>query len=376
MGRYRDVELDDIALTGPRLELRRWQAADADRVVEVMRDRSMYEFLALPEPYTREDALEFVTTVGHEGRHDGTGLGCAIVERATGRVVGASALRINEDADVGYWIAPDSRGQGYAAEATRLLAQFGFELGLPRIRLDCDVRNLPSAVTALATGFAFEGVARDAVTSPGHSGVPSRRGFLAHFARLARDPGTPVAPTFPRLPADGLTDGVITLRTLRPDDAVGLDETDDAESVRWSFTGQPRPPQQVAAVATRAGLDWLVGNTARFAIVDVATGAFAGEFNLRQAGPPQIGGVGYGVHPAFRGRGYTSRGLRLLAPWAFEHVDLSRLELGAKSDNRASQRAAANAGFVPDGVRALRMRNADGTFGDEVRFALLNPRYL
>ncbi len=376
MGRFRDVELDDVELTGPRLQLRRWRRDDAERVVEVMRDRSMTEFLALPNPYTYDDALEFVTTVGHEGRGDGTGLGCAVVEVATDRVVGASALRINDDADIGYWIAPDARGHGYAAEAARLLARFGFELGLPRIRLDCDVRNLPSAVTALAAGYHFEGVARGAVTSPGHSGVPARRGFLARFARLDGDPGEPIRPSFPRVPAGGLTDGIITLRPLHPDDAVGLDETDDEESVRWNFTGQPRTAEQAAATAVRAGLDWLVATTARFAIVDVATGSFAGEFNLRQSGPPQIGGVGYGVHPAFRGRGYTTRGLRLLAPWAFEHADMARLELGAKSGNVASQRAAANAGFAPDGVRALRMRNADGTFGDEVRFVSLNPRYL
>ena len=52
-----------------------------------------------------------------------------------------------------------------------------------------------------------------------------------------------------------------------------------------------------------------------------------------------------------------------------------RLELGAKSGNLASQRAAAAAGFEPDGVRRARLRNPDGTFSDEVRYALVNPRY-
>jgi len=82
------------------------------------------------------------------------------------------------------------------------------------------------------------------------------------------------------------------------------------------------------------------------------------------------------VHPAFRGRRYTTRALRLLVLWAFEVADFARLELGAKSANVASQRAAAAAGFEPDGVRRARLRNPDGTFSDEVRFALLNPRYV
>jgi RimJ/RimL family protein N-acetyltransferase len=125
----------------------------------------------------------------------------------------------------------------------------------------------------------------------------------------------------------------------------------------------------------RARLDWLVGPTAPFTMVDVVSGAFAGSLRVRQVGPPNVGGVGYAVHPAFRGRGYTARALRLLAPWAFEHAGFARLELGAKRDNVASQRAAAAAGFEPDGTMAARLRNTDGSFSDEVRYALVNPCY-
>jgi RimJ/RimL family protein N-acetyltransferase len=60
-------------------------------------------------------------------------------------------------------------------------------------------------------------------------------------------------------------------------------------------------------------------------------------------------------------------------PWAFDVAGFARLELGAKAWNVASQRAALRAGFEPDGVRAARLRNPDGSFSDEVRFALVNP---
>lgn len=375
MGRSGDVELDDLELAGERLRLRRWHPDDAERVAGIMRDTSMMQFLALPNPYTVEDARQFVTELGHEGRGEGSGLGCAVVEQATGRLVGAAALRMAGDPEIGFWVAPDSRGHGFAAEATRVLTRFGFSLGLARIQLDCDVRNLASAATALAAGFRFEGVARAAVVSAGRGGIPERSGDLARFARVSDDPDEPIEPAFPRLTAGELDDGTLALRMLLPQDAQGLGECEDAESVRWNFTGAPRSASQAAATATRAGLDWLVGTTARFAMVDVATGDFAGELNLRRSGPPQIGGVGYTVHPQFRGRGYTTRALRLVASWTFDRLDLARLELGAKTDNVASQRAAASAGFTPDGIRRTRMRNADGSFGDEVRFALLNPRY-
>jgi RimJ/RimL family protein N-acetyltransferase len=41
----------------------------------------------------------------------------------------------------------------------------------------------------------------------------------------------------------------------------------------------------------------------------------------------------------------------------------------------ASQRAAEAAGFVREGVWRSRLRNPDGTFSDERRYALINPRY-
>jgi RimJ/RimL family protein N-acetyltransferase len=172
-----------------------------------------------------------------------------------------------------------------------------------------------------------------------------------------------------------LSDGVLQLRTIQAGDAGGWAETDDALTVMWGFTGKPHDLADVRRSAAQAGLQWLVGRAALFAMVDVASGRFAGEMVLRHAGPPQVGGIGYVVHPAFRGRGYTTRALRLLVPWAFEVADFARLELGAKPGNAASLRAAANAGFEPDGIRERRMRKPDGTFDDEVRYVKINPKY-
>lgn len=372
MGQFHRVELDEVELTGERLLLRRWRADDSSAVFEIMQDPAMHEFLALPDPYTRDDAREFVTEVGHEGRGAGTGIGSAVVDLATGRLVGSAALHLARDPEIGYWIAPDAQGNGYASEATRTLAAWGFDHGLPRIRLVCDVRNLASARTALAAAFRFEGVGRDAVTSRGDGSVPARRGDLARFARLAGDPPDPIPYAFLPLPSRGLDDGVLHLRVMLPEDAPALAETDDDLTLRWGFTGQPHPASEVRRAAAQAGLDWLVGAVAAFSMVDVATGRVAGSLRLRMAGPPQIGGVGYVVHPDFRGRGYTTRALRMIVRWAFETAGFARLELGAKVGNDASQRAAVAAGFEPDGVRRARLRNPDGTFSDEARFALVN----
>jgi RimJ/RimL family protein N-acetyltransferase len=374
MGQFRGVELDTVELTGARLRLRPWRAGDAARIVEALAEPSMHEFMALPRPYREPDAHNFITGMAGRAREQGVALECAVVELATDRVVGSAALRLHEE-EVGYWIAPDAQGNGYAAEATTMLTEWAFGIGLDRVRLACDVRNLASARTALRAGFRFEGVGRNAVTSPGGPSVPPRRGDLARFARLPDDPAAPIPPAFAPLPSGGLSDGVLQLRVPVPGDATAIAETDDELTLQWGFTGSAHRFAEVERDVRQAALQWLVGTAAPFTMVDLATGRVAGSLRLRKAGPPQVGGIGYVVHPAFRGRGYTTRALRLLVPWAFEVADFARLELGAKEGNVASLRAAANAGFEPDGVRERRLRNPDGTFADELRYVLINPTY-
>lgn len=370
VSRFDDGTLIDVELTGPRLLLRNWRVEDAEAVHAAAQDRSLHEFLALPDPYTAADAREFVTGIAPRGRADGTTLGCAVVERGSGRLVGSAALHLQAstaDGEIGYWVAADARGHGYAAEATRLLVDWGFGHGVQRIRLLADVRNLPSIRTALAAGFTYEGVSR--ATAIG-TGAAVRRFDAARFSALPSDVRDPVPPTFPPLRAP-LGDDVLKLRMVHPDDAQAIGEAEDDVAVSWGFTGAPPTPDAVRTRAARAGLDWLVGSAARFAMVDRAAGRTAGFIDLYKFGPPGVAMVGYTVHPGFRGRGYTARALRILADWGFTVAGFVRLELGAKAGNIASQRAALSGGFAQEAVVRRRLRNPDGSFSDEVLFARL-----
>ncbi|TAM88038.1 MAG: N-acetyltransferase, partial [Jatrophihabitans sp.] len=279
-----DPSLADVVLTGPRLTLRPWQQSDGDRVCAILQDGRMHEFLALPHPYLPEDAEQALARFA-VSRADGTALECAVAETDTGRLVGSATVRLSDDPEIGYWIATDAQGSGYAAEASIVLARWGFARSLRRIRLCCDVRNLASAGTALRAGFRFEGISRNGITSGGTGRVPEHRGDLARFARLPDDPPGRVEPAFPPLPDGGLTDGVVTLRLTQPVDAEPFFEQEsDPVTVANGFTGREPARPAVEAATRRAGLDWLVGPTGALSIVDTRTGRFAGALRLRRPG--------------------------------------------------------------------------------------------
>lgn len=370
MGVFRGVELDGLVLESERLVLRPWLPADAEAIAAALSPPQMHRFLSLPRPYTTAAARAFVHDVSaaESGeRAAGIGIDCAVVERTGGTLVGSASLRLPyrmRPCDIGYWIAPAAQGRGYASEATRTLAGWAFGQGVHRVELHLDVRNIASARVALAAGFSFDGVRRDVLHDD------AGRADLAVFGRVATDPGAPVPPRFPPLPDGGLSDGVLTLRALEPGDLDGFAaQEDDPVTRQTGFTGTAPTREAMRHLLDRARLDHLVGAATYFAMV--ADGRYAGSIALRLSGPPDVGGIGYAVHPACRGRGFTTRALRLLADWAFDSAGFVRLELGAKVDNAASRRAAEAAGFVPEGVFRSRLRRPDGSYRDEARYALL-----
>ena len=179
----------------------------------------------------------------------------------------------------------------------------------------------------------------------------------------------PGPPPFPE--TEPLTDGVVTVRPLTAADwEVLRDEHNNEESLRWDFAGEPLTDEDARRKTAAARLEWRRGRAARFVMTDAESGQGAGVIGIMRMGPPGTGLVGYGVLPAFRGRGFTTRALRLVSKWALEDAGLARLELGHKVGNEASGRVAAKAGFRAEGRLSGRLPNPDGTRSDEIYYSL------
>lgn len=295
-----------------------------------------------------------------------------LTELDTGALVGAAELRpvpaAVPTARLGLWVAASARRTGLGTEAVTGLSGWAFRNGVSRAELLVAPENEPAQRVALAGGLRREGQLR--------SSVPDGRGRAdgVLFARLATDPPTAPKPALPD--AAELSDGVVTLRPLRAgDEEAVLEERCDPLTQRWATTSRLWTRQDACAYVAATGGLWLAGGEARFAILDTATRAYAGSIGMRMTVPPfGIAEVGYGLRAGWRGRGLTTRAVRLLADWAFSRAGVIRLELGTAIGNAASQRVAELAGFQREGVARMRLPTSDGGRTDEVRFGLVRPR--
>ena len=69
-------------------------------------------------------------------------------------------------AEIGFWGVAGFRGRGLVGEAARAVVDYAFdELGLARVSWRAVVGNIPSARTARALGFRYEGTLRQGLTS-------------------------------------------------------------------------------------------------------------------------------------------------------------------------------------------------------------------
>lgn len=356
-----------------RLIFKPWQIADVNDVHVALQDSSVRQALLISNPCTIADAEALVVQWAAESYYANPVIECAVVEAETRDIVGSATIRFSgtrpRAAELDYVVYPLFRHHGYAVDVVRMLTDLALERGAARVELCCALDDLARAKTALAAGLRYEGVLRGAIlTLRGEDSA-------AVFARLPGDSGAPVRAALPELPANGIGDGVIVLRVATAADAVALHaEQSNTEARRWALL-EPPSATEVAARAARAGLEWLVGPAGLMVIVDNASGQVAGRIVLRAVVPPQVADVGYGVLPAFRGRGYAARALRVLAGWTFEEAGYARLELGVKPGNAASRAVALSGGFMPEGTRGGRLRVDDDSFSDELHFSLVNPRY-
>lgn len=337
-------------LSGDAITLRPWRADDAAAVAAACDDDAVARWMPLmPRPYTLADGEEWVGDAARKWREE-RWANFAAVDAATGTLVGSCGLRIetqHERGEIGYLVHRDHRGHGVAAACVALLSDWALDgLGLGRIEIRADARNVASRRTALAAGYRCEGVLRRAMT------VGDERVDDVLYSLVPDDPrpwhaGTPGAAAadlgWPRL-----TDGRLLVRPFEPDDAPAVRAAcDDPDVAHWIF-GLPTPyalsdAQEFIADARHR---LLLGERARLAVTDAATGGLLGSVSLDRFAERQAAEIGYWVKKTARRTRVALDAVRLVVDWAFGELGIERLELLTYPGNAASQALAAKLGFT------------------------------
>jgi len=175
-------------------------------------------------------------------------------------------------------------------------------------------------------------------------------------------------------PDPALSDDVVTLRPWRlPDDYATLENASSDLRISAS-TSLPADLTEGTAV------DWVErqhqrvaeGSGVSLAITthgDQSVG-LAGIYGLERGWG--MGSLGFWVAPAVRGQGTAQRGVKLLVAWAWEALDLARVEARMVPDNLSSIRVAEEAGLVREGLHPARYHKG-GVWFDLLTYGAINP---
>jgi ribosomal-protein-alanine N-acetyltransferase len=156
------IELPAELASGPTV-LRPWRDSDADAVTAACQDPEIARWTRIPQNYSEADARAFLL-YRYDALVAGVTAPFAIVSTDDRLLGSVSILRMvwtQLRGEVGYWLAPEARGQGHATRAVRLICAWGFQsLGLERIDLYAAVANEASQHVAQRAGFTREAVLR------------------------------------------------------------------------------------------------------------------------------------------------------------------------------------------------------------------------
>lgn len=153
---------NQIRIENSSVRLRPFSKADVELIRTASEDQAIRRISGIPSACTEEQARAYIreqnqTTAG------GVSYSFAIATVKDNVCRGHIGVRLHHDqrASLGYWLAPQSRGQGYGSSAVKLAARWATSaLGVERLELYVEPNNTASQAVAKRAGFTSEGLMR------------------------------------------------------------------------------------------------------------------------------------------------------------------------------------------------------------------------
>jgi RimJ/RimL family protein N-acetyltransferase len=117
---------------------------------------------SFPYPYTKEDALAFITKNRESGKEIFEIDFYIMYRNEFAGVIGLSDIdHENSRAHIGYWIAKNNRNKGIGGKALELAIQFARKtLKLNSLYTNVLTSNIPSIIILTRNGFTMDGISR------------------------------------------------------------------------------------------------------------------------------------------------------------------------------------------------------------------------
>jgi RimJ/RimL family protein N-acetyltransferase len=130
-----------------RLLVRPWETSDRAEFRAMAIDPEVMKYVHGGEPYTENEIDEFLARQTRQLAEHGVTMG-ALVEKQSGRIVGVCGVQplgASGDLEIGWWLAREVWGRGYATEAGGAAMRHVLEtLARPRVVAVIDPGNVAS----------------------------------------------------------------------------------------------------------------------------------------------------------------------------------------------------------------------------------------
>ncbi|BBA38449.1 MULTISPECIES: GNAT family N-acetyltransferase [Burkholderia] len=158
------ASLEPPILTGERVELRPLDSSDRQALLDAAADGQLWNLkvTVVPGPQTIDAYIDTAL----QGRSAGTVMPFAIVDRASGRVIGSTRFwkidRKNRKLEIGHtWLSESAQRTRANTEAKWLLLGYAFDvLQCVRVQFTTDELNEKSRAAILRLGAKQEGIVR------------------------------------------------------------------------------------------------------------------------------------------------------------------------------------------------------------------------
>ena len=161
---------DPLSLVGLGVVLREFRQPDSHDALSVIGDDRVTKYLSFDSRSLEEAAAMIEAAIERARQEPRVEYYLAIAELTSDRLIGFVRLALTgvRAAKLGYAVAADYWGRGYATEALRLMLEFGFEqLALHRVTAAIGPENDVSIAVVRKLGFNHEGRLRDHVFTNG-----------------------------------------------------------------------------------------------------------------------------------------------------------------------------------------------------------------